>query len=258
MAINGVGSNNYNYGNYTQNNVNKTQSTNTTENTVQTKEDLLKELNQIYPDLRITTGNVTEDNYAKFAGGTGMNNMVISDKYLEEAARDPETKAELIQTIQETQDSIPYRKSRYANSNRDLYATGFMITDKGTVTSWSSTRVLDTEKEARRQETMKQNLGGNQSLFSGLDNKREQRKLDEEYREEKRLEKRDLERREQKKEDEKRLEEKREEKRMEEKRQLEQLNNEDILNSSLNKVVVDTYKKDINFENTLSNFNTEI
>lgn len=214
MAI--IGANNYSYKNYIQNNVNKAQQTNETEieKESMTADEFLEELKKEFPDVNIYAGRIVDSNKNHFAAGPGLNNIFVSKRYLEEMASNPKKREEFKQRVSEMKDAVDLHVRSWKSRNRELYQFGYTIDNKGKMSSWSNVRVLDYAEENRRKKAMQNNT-------SYVDRLKEQRKLDEEYREKKRLEKKELEKREQKKLEAKRLEEKLEQKRLEQKRQLE-------------------------------------
>lgn len=255
MAIGGLDNHNNNYRTYTQ----PTNTThNTTTTTTQTKEELLKELQDLYPDVNIYSGKVRDDNYSSFAGGTGLYNVAISDKYLEQALQDPKTKEKLIKTIQEIKDATNYMKNMYKARNREVYAAGFMITDEGRLNSWNNTRVLDPIKEARKKKAIKNKKSSNDALQEIIQKNREKRKLEQRKKEQKLEEQRELQRRERKRQEQQKLEAMRENTRRKSKQQNQQINNQNIYNSNTTQSIINAYRKSLTANVNVIKFNIKI
>ncbi len=222
MAIGGVGS----YGNYTNsyvknNTVNKVENTEQVEDTSMTSEEFLKELKKEFPDVKFLPANVSKRNWEKYAGsGTGNNNIAVSEKYLNDVAKDPMKREEFKQTVREIKDATEYMQKHCDIKDKELLASGFMIDEDGGLTSWSSTRrSVPTSKD--KNANLFGTVQGNNvqaGLIGKVEDNREKRRLEQKEHEEKRLEKRELERKEEKEAQDARIEKQRYEKRLEERR----------------------------------------
>lgn len=206
------------------------------------------------------TGSVTKDNYSKFTGcGTGNNNIMVSDKYLEDIVSDPQKRAEFKQKIEEIKDATKYMQNYCKGKGRELVASGFNIDEDGGLTSWSSTK-SSASNNASVFGTTQTNNSSKNAIIEKMEKNREKRRLEQKEQEEKRIEKNKLERKERQEDEEKRLEEKRQEKKLAEKSAITEANDnyDDNAINNRNRLAIDKYKTELGYENRSTSFNEEI
>ncbi len=257
MAIGGVGSYSNYTNSYTRNNVSKTEST---ESSAITKEEFLKELKEQYPNVNIMTARVTKSNEKNYAGsGTGLRNLVISEKYLEEIANDPQKRLEFKQTMKEMEDATQMKINRAKGDNIDLHSSGFIIDEDGGMSSWSGMRKTVSKNDGSSSQ-MSTQYNSQNTLFEKMKENSEKRRLEQKEQEEKRIEKNKLERKERQEDEEKRLEEKRQEKKLAEKSAITEANEnyDDNAINNRNRLAIDKYKTELGYENGSTSFSEEI
>jgi hypothetical protein len=94
-----------------------------------------QELQSKFPDLNLSTGE-----YSGGKTGSGVQgNVLISPKYLEKAASDPQVAAELEESLSGIPDAEEWLKNQCEMNGMTLVASGTIIDEDGNMSGWSET-----------------------------------------------------------------------------------------------------------------------
>ncbi|SNT02252.1 hypothetical protein SAMN05446037_10345 [Anaerovirgula multivorans] len=117
------------------------------------EQEYLKELQEKYPSLKLSTGYLN----TKGPSGTGLGNVVIHPNLLKKMAGDPEFASKVENNIKYIPQGEAWKKSMIESGGRKLVASGCFVDEDGNVSSWSiSSTTIGNPEEDEKKERMKE------------------------------------------------------------------------------------------------------
>ncbi|MEH0021237.1 MAG: DUF6033 family protein [Desulfobacter sp.] len=102
--------------------------------------------------IDVTSVDKGHKNVTKYATGSGASPIAIAPNILEEMANNPELKQRIKQTLQFHFDSVPNGRAFLASKGLELKASGAIVHEDGTVSTWSISEESPEKKEQIRKQ----------------------------------------------------------------------------------------------------------